>query len=359
MYSGHVGDYHRPRCRICVVRADEEVPQEELVVFTRTLGRSGLEVSALGLGTWAIGGPLWDEQGRPVGWGHVDDAESIRAIHRGLELGVTFWDTADVYGTGHSERLLGLGLAGARHRVVIATKFGRVFAEGSRQIIGKAADPAYIRRACEDSLRRLNTDYIDLYQFHLGDYDLERAPEVRETLEDLVREGKIRYYSWSTDDPQRARIFAEGEHCVAVQCQMNLFERNDAMLQLAREHNLAVIVRGPLGRGLLTGKFTPDSRLPADDVRHNWDLSRGPQAEQLERLARLRDVLTRDGRTLAQAALGWLWAISAQTIPIPGFKTVAQVEENARALDYGPLSERQVAEIEALLQGDRAQEERH
>ncbi len=177
MYTGHVGDYHRPRCRLCVVSADEQPAEEELVVFTRTLGRSGLEVSALGLGTWAIGGPLWDEQGRPVGWGYVDDAESIRAIHRGLELGVTFWDTADVYGTGHSERLLGLGLAGARHRVVIATKFGRVFAEGSRQIIGRAADPAYIRRACEESLRRLNTDYIDLYQFHLGDYNLERALE--------------------------------------------------------------------------------------------------------------------------------------------------------------------------------------
>ncbi len=350
MYTGHVGDYHRPRCRLCVVSADEQPAEEELVVFTRTLGRSGLEVSALGLGTWAIGGPLWDEQGRPVGWGYVDDAESIRAIHRGLELGVTFWDTADVYGTGHSERLLGLGLAGARHRVVIATKFGRVFAEGSRQIIGRAADPAYIRRACEDSLRRLNTDYIDLYQFHLGDYDLERALEVRETLEDLVREGKIRFYGWSTDDPERARLFAEGEHGVAVQCQMNLFERNAAMLQLAREYNLAVIVRGPLGRGLLTGKFTPDTRLPADDVRHDWDLAHGPQAERLAWLARLRDVLTRDGRTLAQAALGWLWAISAQTIPIPGFKTVTQVEENARALDFGPLSERQVAEIEALLQ---------
>lgn len=354
MYTGHVGNYHRPRCRLCVVSDEQRTAQEEMTVFTRTLGRSGLEVSALGLGTWAIGGPVWDEQGRPVGWGHVDDAESIRAIHRGLELGVTFWDTADVYGTGHSERLLGLGLAGARHRVVIATKFGRVFSEGSRQIIGRAADPAYIRRACEDSLRRLNTDYIDLYQFHLGDYDLERALEVRETLEELVREGKIRYYGWSTDDPQRARLFAEGEHCVAVQCQMNLFERNDAMLQVAREHNLAVIVRGPLGRGLLTGKFTPDSRLPADDVRHNWDLSSGPQAEHLARLARLRGVLTRDGRTLAQAALGWLWAISAQTIPIPGFKTVAQVEENARALDYGPLSERQVAEIESLLQAEEA-----
>ncbi|MEP0763283.1 MAG: aldo/keto reductase, partial [Chloroflexota bacterium] len=225
------------------------------------------------------------------------------------------------------------------------------FEEGSRQFTGNDASPETIVRACEASLRRLNTDVIDLYQLHLGDYDPARAVEVRETLEDLVRAGKIRYYGWSTDDPERARIFAEGEHCTAVQFRLNLFERNDAMLALCAKHHLAAIIRGPLGQGLLTGKFTADSRLPADDMRHDWDFTSGEQAAQIARLERLRAVLTRDGRSLAQAALGWLWAISAFTIPIPGFKTVAQVEDNAGALDYGPLSERQVAEIEALLAG--------
>jgi aryl-alcohol dehydrogenase-like predicted oxidoreductase len=351
MIAGHVGEYHRPRCKLCVLsESDDELP-EELIMFTRTLGRSGLQVSALGLGTWAIGGPFTDSQGQPRGWGQVDDAESVRAIHRALDLGVTFWDTADVYGTGHSEKLLGLALSGRRGQVVIATKFGRAFEEGSRQFTGSDASPEAIVRACEASLCRLNTDVIDLYQLHLGDYDPERAVEVRETLEDLVRAGKIRYYGWSTDDPERARIFAEGEHCTAVQFRLNLFERNDAMLALCAKHNLAAIIRRPLGQGLLTGKFTADSRLPADDVRHDWDFTSGEQAVQIARLEQLRALLTRDGRSLAQAALGWLWAVSAFTIPIPGFKTVAQVEDNAGALDYGPLSERQVAEIEALLAG--------
>ena len=348
MITGHVGDYHRPRCTFCALTSDEDSP-EATGAFTRTLGRSGLEVSALGLGTWAIGGPFTDPLGEPRGWGQVDDSESIRAIHRALDMGVTFWDTADVYGTGHSEKLLGLALGGRRRHVVVATKFGRTFEDGSRQFTGADASPLAIVRACEASLRRLNTDVIDLYQLHLGDYDPARALEVRETLEDLVCAGKIRYYGWSTDDPQRARVFAEGAHCTAVQFRLSLFERNDAMLALCREHNLAAIIRGPLGRGLLTGKFTSDSRLPADDVRHAWDFTSGEQAEQIARLERLRAALTRNGHSLAQAALGWLWAVSAFTIPIPGFKTITQVEDNAGALDLGPLSERQVAEIEALL----------
>ncbi len=318
-------------------------------MYTRTLGRSGLEISALGLGNWAIGGPFWNEHGHPIGWGRVEDGESVRAIHRGLEMGITFWDTANVYGTGHSEKLLGLALAGRRERVVLATKFGRVFEEGSRQVSGSDPSPAAIRRACEDSLRRLNTGWIDLYQLHLGELDLEPAAEVRDTLEALVAQGKIRWYGWSTDDPERAAFFADGPHCTAVQFQCNLFERNDAMLALCNQRDLAGVIRGPLGRGLLTGKFTPDSTLPDDDVRRRWNFKQGQQAEQLARLDRLRDILTQDGRSLAQAALGWLWAVSAMTIPIPGFKTVAQVEDNAGALEYGPLAPSQIEAIDALL----------
>ncbi len=321
------------------------------MIFTRTLGRSGIEISALGMGCWAIGGPFTNEHGHPVGWGDVDNAESMRAIHRALDMGVTFFDTANVYGTGHSEKMLGLALSGRRDHVVIATKFGRLFEEGSRHVSGNDARPASIRQQCEDSLRRLGTEYIDLYQFHVGDYDPGQAVEVRETLEDLVREGKIRAYAWSTDDPARARVFAEGEHCTAVQFRMNLFERNDAMVALCEEHNLAGVIRGPLGRGLLTGKFDATSTLPDNDLRHQWDFASGEKAGQIAQLDALRDVLTRDGRTLAQAALGWLWMRSAQLVPIPGFKSVAQVEENAGALEVGPLAPRQMQEIEALLAG--------
>ena len=127
--------------------------------FTRKLGRSGIEVSALGMGCWAIGGPFWSGT-TPHGWGEVDDAESERAIHRAIDLGATFFDTANVYGAGHSERVLGRALAGQRQRVVIATKFNAVFDESTRQVTGADASPAGIRRACDESLRRLKTDYI-------------------------------------------------------------------------------------------------------------------------------------------------------------------------------------------------------
>ncbi len=204
---------------------------------------------------------------------------------------------------------------------------------------------AHARRACDGSTRTT----CDLYQFHIGDYDLERATEVRETLEDLVAAGEIRAYGWSTDDPARARLFAEGPRCAAIQQRLNIFDGNPETLAVCEAANLASLNRGPLAMGLLTGKFTADSTIPENDVRFGWDFRAGTQAERLQQLDALRDALTQDGRTLAQAALGWLWARSGQTIPIPGFKTVVQVEENAAALRLGPLTSGQMAEIERIL----------
>ena len=156
--------------------------------MTRPLGRSNIAVSAMGLGCWAIGGPFWRGKDA-VGWGDVDDNESIRAIHAAIDHGITFFDTSNVYGTGHSERVLGQALGSRRSQVVIATKFGNVFDESTRQIIGADATPEGIRRACDASLQRMQTDTIDLYQLHLGDYDPVKAVEVRQTLEDLVTAG--------------------------------------------------------------------------------------------------------------------------------------------------------------------------
>jgi aryl-alcohol dehydrogenase-like predicted oxidoreductase len=323
--------------------------------LTRSLGRSGIEVSAVGLGCWAIGGPFFRDGG-PVGWGEVDDAESVRAIHRALDLGATFFDTSNVYGAGHSERVLGRALAGRRDEVVIATKFGNVFDESTRHITGADASPDGIRRACEVSLRRLRTDRIDLYQLHLGDYDPVAAAEVRETLEALVADGSIRAYGWSTDDPERARVFAEGEHCAAVQHQLNVLDDAPDMLALCDERGLASVNRGPLAMGLLTGKFAVDSRVAADDVRGEhgppWmKYFRGgqPAPEWLERLEAVREVLAGGGRGLAVGALAWLLARSHRTIPIPGFRTAAQVEENLRVLEHGPLPATEFAEVERLL----------
>lgn len=317
-------------------------------MFTRTLGRSGIEVSAMGLGCWAIGGPFWRE-GKPVGWGEVDDDESIRAIHHALKLGVTFFDTADVYGCGHSEKVLGKALEGKRDQVVIATKFGNLFDSETRQIVGEDASPDYIHTACDASLRRLRTDYIDLYQLHLWGYDEDKAGPVIDALEKLVDAGKIRSYAWSTDRPQAVRVFAEGEHCTAVQQKLNIFEGNDEILEICEAQNLASVNRGPLAKGLLTGKFSADSELPEDDVRHDWNFTEGDIAERMRKLEAIHDVLTADGRTPAQGALGWIWARSEKTVPIPGFKTKEQVEENAGAMEYGPLSDEQMHQIEEIL----------
>jgi aryl-alcohol dehydrogenase-like predicted oxidoreductase len=309
----------------------------------------------MGLGCWAIGGPFWRGE-TPVGWGEVDDDESIRAIHAALDLGVTFFDTADVYGTGHSERVLGEALKGRRDEVVIATKFSNVFDPTTRQITGSDVSPAYIRQACEASLRRLNTDVIDLYQLHDGSLALEEAGSVRETLEALVAEGKIRAYGWSTDDPERAAFFAEGPNCAAVQHQMNIFSDAPEMIALCERLNLAGINRGPLAMGLLSGKYGEDSKLAANDVRGEnapawmqYFKDGRPNPIFLEKLAAIRDILTGDGRTLVQGALGWLWARSSQTLPIPGFRNTAQVEENAGAMAFGPLATTQMAEIDRLL----------
>lgn len=324
----------------------------------RKLGRSGIEVSALGIGGWAIGGPWHDAQtGEPFGWGDVDDQESIAAIHCAMDNGITFIDTSDNYGAGHSERVIGQALKGRRSKVILATKFGFVTNEQTKEATGQNASRAYIKQACEASLRRLNTDYIDLYQFHLGDYPVHKAQEVLEVLEELVTEGKIRFFGWSTDLPDRARIFAQSAHCTAIQHDMNLFYDNTEMIQLCEKHHLASINRGPLAMGLLTGKYSNVVNVSdPKDIRNRNDLDwltyfkdGVPSSTMMRQLESIRDILTSNGRTLTQGALAYLWARSESTLPIPGFRTVIQVTENAKALEFGPLTQTQVHEIQQLI----------
>ena len=317
-------------------------------MFKRRLGRSNLEVSAMGLGCWAIGGP-WTFDGEPAGWGRVDDAESIRAIHCALEAGINFFDTAANYGCGHSERLLGQAIAGRRDRVVLATKFGYVVDEETRTVTGSADIVGRVHHECEASLRRLQTDYIDLYQFHVKDYAPEKAAEVRDALEDLVSEGKIRWYGWSTDNPAGARVFAQGAHCTAIQHTLNMAICRPAILAVCEEHDLASVNRYPLGSSILTCKLKLDSAFPEDDYRHGWNLREGLTPEWLQCLEVVREAFAGDARTLAQIALGWIWARSERTIPIPGFRTVAQVQENVRAVECGPLSSDQMKQIDEIF----------
>lgn len=320
----------------------------------RTLGGSNLEASLIGMGCWAIGGP-WTIHGKQAGWGEIDDNESVRAIHCALDLGINFFDTAANYGCGHSEQVLGRALHDRRDQVVIATKFGYMVDEEARRVVFYDDDPNsdkvvdHLRRDCEGSLRRLNTDYIDLYQFHINMYSPAKAATVRDVLEQLVAEGKIRYYGWSTDNVEGARIFAKGDSCIAIQHRLNVVMDAPEMLALCDEFGLASINRGPLARGILTGKYTADSKFPQNDLRGGDSFRDGWLVPTLEALGLIGEILTSDGRTLPQGALAWIWARNGRTIPIPGIRTVAQAKENAAAMHFGPLSNEQMIRIAQLL----------
>ena len=321
----------------------------------RLLGRSGIEVSAMGLGCWPIGGPF-RLNGREDGYGQANDEESIRALRRSLDLGITLFDTSDAYGTGHSERLVGEAFKGRREEVSIVTKFGFTLDEAKREITGTNVTPAYIREACEASLKRLGTDYIDIYLLHVWQLtERYEAELVAEVLEDLVREGKIRGFGWSTDLIDCATWFAPKPHCSAIEINLNVLQDSPRLLQFCSDQNLAAINRSPLGMGFLSGKFTAESFIGQDDVRgagHEWVAffqDGKPKPEFLKSLESIREILARDGRTLVQGALGWIFARGSHTLPVPGFKSVKQVEDLAGALEKGPLKPEQMAEIERLL----------
>jgi aryl-alcohol dehydrogenase-like predicted oxidoreductase len=305
----------------------------------RILGRSGIVVSALGLGTARVGGLGFSRRGdRETTL--VPDAvrESQDALRAAMDRGITFIDTADVYGAGRAERLLGEAIRGMRHKLAIATKFGELFDEDTGSAPERAVTPEYVRQACDASLRRLSIDVIDVYLFHLRDFPLDQAVGIRDALEDLVSRGKIRFYGWSTDDVGRARVFAEGPHCTAIEHRLNIFQGAPEMLALCEEQGLGSITRTPLLIGLLTGRWHPGDSLPDGDRRSDGFRD----AEFLRMLARaesLRPILTRGGRSYVQGALAWIWKRSPRAVPIPGFRTVAQATELADSMRYGPLSQ--------------------
>ena len=245
---------------------------------------------------------------------------------------------------------------GRRSQVVISTKFGYLGNEATKTLQGYNVSPAYIERACEASLKRLQTDYIDLYLLHVWEIALSEIEPVIDTLEKLVKQGKIRSYGWSTDLQIGAKIFAEQPNCVAIQQQLNVLTGNEALLNMCESKGLASINRSPLAMGLLSGKYTKDSLVTKNDVRgagHFWAedsfINGKPNPEALNKLNAIREILTSNGRTLVQGSLAWIWGKSGVTIPIPGFKTVQQIEENAKAMDFGPLTPEQMKEIDDIL----------
>jgi aryl-alcohol dehydrogenase-like predicted oxidoreductase len=299
-------------------------------------------------------GGKWTYDNEPHGWGQVDDAESIRAIHYALDAGINFFDTAANYGCGHSEQILSQAIADRRDKVILATKFGYVVDEEKRTVSETDDIVPRIRQECEDSLRRLKTDYIDLYQFHKDDYDPGKATEVCDVLETLVDEGKIRWYGWSTDNPEAAKVFVQGVHCTAIQHYLNIGYADPQMLAVCEEYDQASINRSPLGMGMMTGKFNSDTTFPEDDVRHwlGWNLRSERSMQRLQYLEAVRKMFADAGdvRTQAQIALAWIWTRSDRAIPIPGFKTVAQVKENIQAMEFGLLSNEQMNKIDEIYE---------
>ncbi|WP_018185167.1 aldo/keto reductase [Kaistia granuli] len=321
-------------------------------MLTRTLW-NGRKVAALGFGGWAIGGPFYAGT-VPLGWGDVDDRESVAAIHAALDLGIRFFDTASNYGGGHSEEILGEALAG-RDDVVIATKFGHVVDAVTKQALGEESSPDAIEAIVETSLRRLRRERIDLLQLHLNDLPIARAAPIFEKLAALRQAGKIDAFGWSTDNPDGARHFAGLDGFVAIQHAMNVFEPADAMIAAVEPAGLLSINRSPLAMGLLTGKFAGGATLAVNDVRVaalDWmTYFKDGQAAPAyaARLERIRDLLQTDGRTLTQGAIAWLWGRSDRTLPIPGVRTPRQITENAGALEKGPLAADVMAEIERVI----------
>jgi len=324
-------------------------PDKTTTNLDRTVGPWA--VPALGVGTWALGGD-WVFNGKPAGWGAVDDEVSIAAIRAAYDGGVRLIDTADVYGCGHSERVVGRAVAPFRDDVVLTTKVGLVFDEATRTGAGEDMSPAYLRRACDASLRRLDTDVIDLYLVHPTPGP-DQLTDLVATFEELVAAGKIRAYGTSAPDPEVIAAIAAGAHGVAVQQELNVFGADSAALAACDRFDLAVLARSPLAMGLLSGKYTSPRDLPPGDVRRNtpwWTFfDEERMAEWLERIDRVRDVLTSDGRSLVQGALAYVWGRSNRAVALPGIRTVAQAEEQAGALARGPLTVEQVAHVDALL----------
>jgi len=327
----------------------------------RLLGRTGLRVSEVGFGCWAIGGPATLGE-FVIGWGKVDDATSLRALQAALDEGINFFDTADVYGLGHSEELVGKAFSGKRDQVIIATKVGNRVTQDNRWI--KDFSPEWIATACEASLKRLRTDRIDVYQLHSPRSDFEYSDDVVGALERLRRAGKIRHFGISLPgdnaDVLGLRVIREGKPCEVFQLVHNILQREaeDELLPACMEADIGVIARVPLASGFLTGKFTAQTTFAPDDHR-----SRNYPPERVRdivgKVARLRELVSgsSSGKNLAQLALQYCLSQPAVSVVIPGAKTPEQVRENAAASDGRLLSPEEVARIRALVPADQGRRE--
>jgi aryl-alcohol dehydrogenase-like predicted oxidoreductase len=263
-----------------------------------------------------------------------DDTESINTIHRALELGITFLDTADMYGPFTNERLVGRAIRGKRDQVVLATKFGNVRSEEGA-FLGIEGSPEYVRKACDASLQRLGVDHIDLYYQHRVDTKVPIEDTVG-AMAELVKQGKVRFLGLSEAAPATIRRANAVHPITALQSEYSLWSRDveDEILPTCRELGIGFVAYSPLGRGFLTGRFRTFEELPADDYRRNQPRFQGANFQKnLDLVSHIEQLAKRKQCTPSQLALAWLLAQGQDVVPIPGTKRVKYLEENVGALD--------------------------
>ena len=317
----------------------------------RKLGRGGLAVSAVGLGCMGMS-EFYDPKG-------MDEAESIRVIHSFLDAGGTLLDTADMYGVGRNEELVGRAIAGRRHQVVLATKFGNV--RGPKgEFLGVRGDPDYVRQCCDTSLRRLGVDVIDLYYQHRVDPKVPIEDTVG-TMAGLVSAGKVRFLGLSEAAPATLRRAAAVHPIAALQTEYSLWSRDPegGLLATTRELGIGFVAYSPLGRGFLTGQFQSIDDLPADDYRRNSPRFQGANFQRNLDLVRHIEALAREkGCSTSQLALAWVLAQGEDIVPIPGTKRLRYLEQNLGALSVS-LSRADMRAIDAVLPAGTAAGERY
>jgi aryl-alcohol dehydrogenase-like predicted oxidoreductase len=315
----------------------------------RQLGNTDLRVSELSFGTWAIGGS----------WGKSDDREALQGLERAMDAGVNFFDTADVYGDGHSEELLAKATKGKEDQIYIATKFCRA---GDIHDLNTYSEKS-VRTYCEASLKRLQRERIDLFQIHCPPFEVLKHGGVFEVLNKLQQEGKIRHYGVSVETVEEGLYCLEIPNVKALQVIFNMLRQKplDQLLPSAKEKGVGILARVPLASGLLTGKFTKDIKFEVDDHRHfnrNGEAFNVGEtfgglefAKGVELSNQLQWIETGRGN-MTKAALRWILDQDAVTCAIPGFKTVKQVEDNLQAVSVPSFSKEELARINEFYQKD-------